>query len=125
MLLLSKFLISKQVVKSRRFLPIHTYSSASVYHSSGSNNQDYLCTYHPGIEHAGMVEKGRDSDRERDQGPLDARAPPKKVEKEVKKTSGLSHTEKFEARPPNGHHRDYILLLFVGLAQRAPLPFFF
>ena len=39
---------------------------------SGSSNQDYLCTYRLRIEHAGMVERGRDTDidrdRERDQG---------------------------------------------------------
>ena len=28
--------------------------------SSGPNNQDYSCTYPLGIEHAGMVEKGRE-----------------------------------------------------------------
>ena len=49
----------------RRFLPIHTYSLASFHHRSGSNNQDYSCTYPLGIEHAGMVEEGRDKDRER------------------------------------------------------------
>ena len=42
-----------------------------------------------------MVEKDRDSDRERDQGQLEARASPKNVEKEVKKTRGTSHLEKF------------------------------
>jgi len=41
---------------------------------SGSNNQDYSCTYPLGIEHVGMVEKGRDNDRERDQGQPKARA---------------------------------------------------
>ena len=40
----------------------------------------------------------------------------KKVEKEVKKTRGTSYSEKFEARAPDGHHKDCILLLFVGLA---------
>ena len=63
-----------------------------------------------------MVEKGRDKDRERDQGQPKARASLEKVEKEVKKTRGVSHLEKFEARAPDGHHKDYILLLFVGLA---------
>jgi len=65
-----------------------------------------------------MVEKGRDKDRERDQGQLKARASLEKVEKEVKKTRGVSHLEKFEVRAPDGHHRDYILLFFVGLALR-------
>ena len=63
---------------------------------SGSSNQDYSCTYPLGIEHVGMVEKGRGRDRERDQGQPEARA-------------------------PNGHHRDYILLLFVGLARKSTL----
>ena len=67
---------------------------------SGSNNQDYSCTYPLGVEHAGMVEKGRDRDRERDQSQLEARASLEKVEKEVKKTRGMSHPEKFEARAP-------------------------
>ena len=44
-----------------------------------------------------------------------------KVEKEAKKARGASHLEKFEARAPDGHHRECILLLFVRLAQRAPL----
>ena len=34
--------------------------------SNGSNNQDYSCICTPGIEHAGIIEKGRDRDRERD-----------------------------------------------------------
>ena len=88
---------------------------------SGSNNQDYLCTYPLGVEHASMVEKGRDRDRERDQSQLEARASLEKVEKEVKKTRGMSHPKKFEARAPDGHHRDCIILLFVRLAQKAPL----
>ena len=58
MLLLSEFLISKQVVRGRRFLPI--YSSAS---SSPSLVDPTFAR--PGIKHAGEVEKGRDSDRER------------------------------------------------------------
>ena len=65
--------------------------------------------------------KGRDSDRERDQGQLVARALLEKVEKEVKKTRGISHSEKFEVRALDGHHRDYILLLFVGLARKSTL----
>ena len=66
-----------------------------------------------------MVEKCRD--RERDQGQLVAKASPEKVEKEVKKTRGISHLEKLEARAPNGHNKDYILLLFVGLARKSTL----
>jgi len=45
-----------------------------------------LPIYPSRIEHVGTVEKGRDGDRERDQGKLEARASPKKVEKEAKKT---------------------------------------
>ena len=71
-----------------------------------------------------MVEKGRDKDRERDQGQPKARASLEKVEKEVKKTRGVSHLEKFEARAPDGHHKDYIILLFVGLARKSTLVFF-
>ena len=88
---------------------------------NGSNNQDYSCTYPLRIEHAGKVEKCRDGDGERDQGQLEARASPKKVEKEVKKTRGASHPEKFESRALDGHHRDCILLLVVRLARRVPL----
>ena len=40
-----------------------------------------------------MVEKGRDNDRERDQGQLEARASLEKVEKEVKKTRNKSPEE--------------------------------
>ena len=68
-----------------------------------------------------MVEKHRDSDRERDQGQPEARASPEKVEKEVKKTRGTSRQEKFKARATDGHHKDYILLLFVGLAYKSTL----
>ena len=50
--------------------------------------------------------KGRDSDRERDQGQPKARATLEKVEKEVKKTRGTSHPKKFGAKAPNVHHRD-------------------
>ena len=85
--------------------------------SSGSNS----CTYPPRIEHAGMVEKGRYSDRERGKGQPEARASPIKVEKEVKKTRGTSHPDKFEAKASDGHHRDYILLLFVGLTCKSAL----
>ena len=88
---------------------------------SGSNNQDYLCTYPLGVEHAGMVEKGRDRDRERDQSQLEARASLEKVEKEVKKIRRTSHPEKFEASAPNGHHKDYILLLFARIACKSTL----
>ena len=73
-----------------------------------------MCTYPPIIEHVGMVEKGRHSDRQRGQGQLEARAFLEKIEKEVKKTRGTSHPDKFETRASDGHHRDYILLLFVG-----------
>ena len=54
-----------------------------------------------------------------------ARALLEKVEKEVKKTRGISHSEKFEVRALDGHHRDYILLLFVGLARKSTLVCFF
>ena len=72
---------------------------------SGSNNQDYLCAYPPGIEHARTIEKtrDRDRDREKDQGQPKARALLEKVEKEVKKTRRTSHPEKFEARALNKH----------------------
>ena len=70
-----------------------------------------------------MVEKG--SDRERDQGQPKARALPKKAEKKVKKTRGISCLEKFEAKALDGHHKDSILLLFVGFIQRGPLFVFF
>ena len=114
-----------QVVRGKRFLPMHTYSLLSFSTiPSGFNNQIYSCTYPPRIEQAGMVEKGRDSDRERDQGQPEARASPEKVEKEVKKARGKSHPEKFEAIAPNRHHRDYILLLFVGLARKSTLCLF-
>ena len=83
---------------------------------SGSNNQDYSCTYSLGIEHVSTVEKGRDRNRERDQGQPETRASPEKVEKEVKKTRETSHPKKFEARAPDGHHRNCILLLFIELA---------
>ena len=46
-----------------------------------------------------MVEKGRDSDRERDQGQPEARA-------------------------LDGHHKDYILLLFIGLARKSTFVYF-
>ena len=77
-----------------------------------------------GIEHAGTVERGRDSNRERDQGQPEARASPEKVEKEVKKTREISHSEKFAVRALDGHHRDYILLLFVGLAHKSTLVYY-
>ena len=73
-----------------------------------------------GIEHACTAEKGRDSDKERDQGQPEAKALLEKVEKEVKKTRGASHPKKLD-----GHYRDYILLLFFRLARRAPLFVFF
>ena len=68
-----------------------------------------------------MVEKGRDSDRERDQCQLEARASLEKVEKESKKLRGASHPKKFEARSPDGHHIDHILLLFIGLVHKSTL----
>ena len=65
--LLSKFLILVQVLRGRRFLPMHTYSLVSFSTiPCESNNQDYSCTYPLGIEHVGTVEKGKDSDREKD-----------------------------------------------------------
>ena len=77
--LLSKFLILVQVLRGRRFLPMHTYSLVSFSTiPCESNNQDYSCTYPLGIEHVGTVEKGRDSERERDQGQPEARASPEK-----------------------------------------------
>ena len=80
-----------------------------------------------GIEHAGTIEKGRkrERDRERDQGQLEARASPEKVKKEAKKAREASHLEKFEAKALDGHHKDSILLLFVGFIQRGPLFVFF
>ena len=68
--------------------------------------------------------KGRDSDRERGQGQPKAKALLEKVEKEVKKIRGTNHPEKFEARAPDGHHKDYILLLFVRLARKCTLVYF-
>ena len=103
--------------RGRRFLPMHTYSSVSFHHPQWIQHQDYSCIYPLGIEHASTVEKGRDRDRERDQG----KSLTRKVEKEMKKMRGTSHPKKFEARASDGHHRDYILLLFVGLARRALL----
>ena len=70
-----------------------------------------------GLAEETKVEKGR----ERDKGQPEAIASPEKVEKEMKKTREASHPEKFKARALDGHHRNCILLLFVGLAQRAPL----
>ena len=40
------------------------------------------------------------------------------MEKEAKKITGASHPKKFEARASDRHHKDYILLLFVGLAHK-------
>ena len=169
LLLRIEFLIPKQIMRGRRFLPMHIYSPmsfrlsqwitdlhyslASLFLlllstsfsypsksweaedsslctstaqwvftiSSGSNNQDYSCTYPLGVEHASTVEKGRDNDREKDQGQPEARTLTKRVEKEVKKARGTSCSEKFKARASNGHHRDYILLFFVGLARKSTL----
>ena len=57
-----------------------------------------------------MVEKDRDSDREIGQGQPEVR--------------GTSHLEKFQARAPDGHHRDYILLLCDGLARNSTFVYF-
>ena len=74
-MLLSEFIIPMQVVKGKRFLPMHTYSLLSFSTiPSGFNNQIYSCTYPPRIEQAGMVEKVRDSDRESEQGQPEASA---------------------------------------------------
>ena len=119
LLLLSEFLIPKQEVEdSSPYIP----TPQRVFTTpSGSNNRDYSGIYPLGIEHAGLVEKGRDSDRERDQGQLEARALPEKIEKEAKKARGVSHLKKFEARASDGHHIDRILFLFIGLAHKSTL----
>ena len=119
LLLLSKFLITKQEAKDSSPY-IHTLQRVFTT-LSGSNNQDYLCTYPPGVEHSSTIKNGRDSDREKDQGQLEARASPEKIEKEAKKAKRTSHPEKFDAKALNGHHKDYILLLFVGLARKSTL----
>ena len=36
-----------------------------------------------------------------------------------KKTRGTSYSKKFKAKVQDGHLRDYILLLFVGLARKS------
>ena len=113
--------ISCPQISGRRFLPIHTYFSMSFHHPWWVQQSRLLCTYPLGIEHTGTIEKGRDRDKERDQGQPEVRASPKKVEKEVKKTKGVSHLEKFKARNLGGHHRDNILLLFVELACKRTL----
>ena len=59
-----------------------------------------MCTYPLGIEHAGPIKKGRDSDRERGQGQPKASASPEKIEKEVKKTRRTSQLEKFKDSEP-------------------------
>ena len=64
-----------------------------------------------------MVEKGRESDRQRGQNQLEARASLEKIEKKVKKTRGTSHPDKFEARAPDGHHRDYILFVVCKVSS--------
>ena len=58
-LLLSEFHL--QTSRERQKIPPHLLLSEYFTIPSGS----YSYTYPPGIEHAGMVEKGRDSDRER------------------------------------------------------------
>ena len=68
-----------------------------------------------------MIQNGRNNDRERDQGQLEVGASPEKIEKAAKKAKGTSHPEKFKAKAPDGHHKDYILLLFVGLARKSTL----
>ena len=122
LLLLSEFLIPKKVMQevedSSPSIPIPQRVFTI---TSRSNCQDYSCTYPCRIEHAGTVEKCRDKDSERDQGQPEAIASPEKVEREVKKTRGTSHLEKFEARALDGHHRDYILFLFTGLAHKCTL----
>ena len=119
LLLLSEFLNTKQEAKDSSPY-IHTLQRVFTT-PSGSNNQDYLCTYPPGVEHLGMIQNGRNNDRERDQGQLEVGASPEKIEKEAKKAKGTSHLEKFKAKVPDGHHKDYILLLFVGLARKSTL----
>ena len=125
---------------SKRFYPSgsHIYTTSQrVSHLQASHSRStpllikffsipsrsYSCTYTSRIEHASIVEKGRDSDREKGegQGQPKVRASPEKVEKEAKKAKGTSHLEKFEARALDGHHKDYILLLFVGLARKRTL----
>ena len=88
-----------QKSRERQKIPPHTYLFLSEFFTIPSGS--YLCTYPLGIEHAGMVEKCRDSDRERGQGQPEARASPKKVKKEVKKTRGISHMEKFDVGAPD------------------------
>ena len=61
-----------------------------------------------------MVEKGRDSDRERDQGQLEGRASPEKVEKEVKKTREASHLKKFKARARMDNRETLSFCCFLG-----------
>ena len=75
-------------------------------------------TYPTGVEHAGMIKKGRDRDR-RDQGQPELRASPEKVKNEVMKIKGASHPEKFEARAPDRHYRNCILFLFIRLAHKS------
>ena len=81
---------------------------------NGSNNQDYLCTYTLGIEHAGTVKRGKDRDKETNQGQPETRALLEKVEKEMKKTRGVSHPEKFEARDPDRHIETISFCCFLG-----------
>ena len=70
LLLLSEFLILKQEVEDSS--PYISTPQRVFTTPSGSNNRDYSCIYPSRIEHAGMVERGRDTDidrdRERDQG---------------------------------------------------------
>ena len=102
----------------RQKIPPHAYLLLSKFSTTpnGSNDQHCSCIYPSGIENVGTVEKGRDRDRERVQGQPKARASPKKVKKEMKKTRGMSHLKKLEAGGSDGHHRDCILLLFFWVS---------
>jgi len=71
-LLLSEFLIPKQEAEDSS--PYKPTPQQVFTTPSGSNNQDYSCTYPPGVEHASTVENGGDSDRKRNQGQPEARA---------------------------------------------------
>ena len=73
-----------------------------------------MCTYPLGIEHASMIEKGRDRDRERGQGQPEASASLEKVEKEAKKTKGVNHPEKFEARALDEYHKTISFCCLLG-----------
>ena len=72
-----------------------------------------MCTYTLGIEHAGTVKRGKDRDKETNQGQPETRALLEKVEKEMKKTRGTSHLEKFEARAQSPRRTQQRLYSFV------------